>query len=494
MTSRPINILFVKVGTEPGLEEIPRIVKSFDDRITTLGVVNDASDVHHYDRVVSSVNEAVLGTHAVCMRSEVFVRPELYEKVSQHEGRILRMYDRITPDDVRRTGADRGLSRRYSGSLHERSQVFLRQTAFWDHVISSTPIHAVVAQNYGHNGWDAVVHAVAESNGVPYLFFHEVRPFLGSLIVCEDLRDLDDWSLTRRLILSAQQAGQWLSEPIDRQQYLLSQVQDTPKTSIELRTSIGSLAPSAFKRVRNVRRLRTSIVRRYLVRQNMREYHLAESNQPLPSKFIFCELQSQPNATTAVKGWMFADQSESLALIAKHLPFGWKLLVKESDRQWSRQIARPQGYWERISQIPGVVVCPQSMNSVEALQSASALLETSYSTLALEAIHQGLPVIVLGHSHIARLNGVYSVRSESDVQPVMSEIFGSTRLDLSRHRNRELAEFVEEFRSSSIGGALSSTPTTLRPDEFSAYRQRVMVNVAGVIVAWTSEIFARPNH
>jgi hypothetical protein len=109
-------------------------------------------------------------------------------------------------------------------------------------------------------------------------------------------------------------------------------------------------------------RLLKSFKRRRNNRLSKKDEFGAQSKKPTPDNYVFCELQSQPNATTAIKGWMFPDQRESVAMVARHLPKGWSLVVKESDRQWSRMYPRRRNFWAQMAAIPKVYVAPHGVS------------------------------------------------------------------------------------------------------------------------------------
>jgi len=182
---------------------------------------------------------------------------------------------------------------------------------------------------------------------------------------------------------------------------------------------------------------------------------------------------------------MFADQRESLAMIAKHLPSEWALVVKESDRQWTRMYPRRRNFWTHIAAIPKVHVIASTTNALQMLEQSSGLVETSYSTLALQALQRGLPVIVLGHTHIGELLGVSSVRSDSEAAEAVRTVCSREGNRFDPVRTKESLElFLEKKLVSTVEGALSYAPKLDTREELRAFQQRTVTNVSAVIVAW----------
>jgi hypothetical protein len=485
----PINVLLVKLGTEPGLEEIPLRLRKIDARIRTFGVLSTPNQEHAFDEVISSSFEAMLGAQVEYLRDGLYVRPELFAKLRNVEGQILRMYDRVAISDFSKFARTQVPIPEYVDSVDDRVQLFLRHAAYWDNALRKHDIKAVVAQNYGHNGYDAVLQAVAIANDIPYMFFHEFRPFQRSQQMYESVGDLASDDLSRTLIDIAREKFPYIDDSIGRRSDMMRQVGLLESASSSTTTSPGKSSRSMVSRVRTVLgprdRLVKAVCRRIRNRKSMLDEARACSRERLPAKYLFCELQSQPNATTALKGWMFPDQRESLAMIAHHLPAGWNLVVKESDRQWTRMYPRRRSFWSHISAIPRVHVVNSTSDAISLLKGSGGLVETSYSTLALRAVQEGIQVIVLGHTHIGSLAGVHCVTTDVEAQEAVAEICSSnhSRLDPSQI-NASLQSFIDRKIECSIEGTLSYVPKSLAGDERSKFIERTVTNVSSVIVAW----------
>lgn len=483
-----INLLMVKIGTEPGLEDIPRTLRSIDSRIKTFGVLSRPDQHHTFDVVVSSSYESALGAQHEYLRDGLYVRPELFEKIGHAEGRILRMYERVAIQDLSELAAPGSPIPPFRDSVDARSQLFLRHAAYWDFALRHHEIDAVVAQNYGHNGYDAVLYEVAKANGLPYMFFHEFRPFQRAQQMYESVRELESNALSSSLIEVARQKFPYLPDSPGRRELMELQVglRDKPDSPVSISK------PSFVSRVRRLKkfsdlpqRLARSMRRRRRNARSMRDERESCSGSALPERYLFCELQSQPNATTALKGWMFPDQRESIAMIAKHLPAGWKLVVKESDRQWSRMYPRRVGFWSHIAAVPNVHVVASTSSSRDLLDSSCGLVETSYSSLALRAIQLGIPVIVLGYTHIGGLAGVRAVVTDAEASQAVQDVCSRQGVRLtSEEVTASLTSFVDQKITASIEGTLSYVPKFPSQSEREQFIRRTITNASSVIAAW----------
>lgn len=483
------NVLLIKLGSEPGLEDIPRRLRILDPKIRTFGILGTPNQTHRFDRIISSSYESMFGAQSEYLTDGLYVRPELFAKIRHVEGQVIRMYDRVAISDFSEFAQPQTPIAEYVDSVDDRVQLFLRHAAYWDHALRKYEIDAVVAQNYGHNGYDAVLQAVATANDIPYMFFHEFRPLRGSLQMYESVRELHSDDLSRTLIELARNKFPYVDDSAGRRSEMMTQVGLLASFSSEATSSSGTSSRWRVSRVKTMfgprDRLMRAMRRRIRNRNSMLDEAQACSKDPLPARYLFCELQSQPNGTTALKGWMFPDQRESIAMIAHHLPAGWKLVVKESDRQWTRMYPRRRRFWSHIAAIPNVHVVKSTSDGMALLRGSCGLVETSYSTLALQALREGIRVVVLGYTHIGSLAGVRCVTTDEEAQHAVTEIcnLSNSRIDMSRV-NESLELFVDRKIKCSLEGTLSYIPKSLAGHDRSRFVERTVTNVSSVIVAW----------
>lgn len=485
-------MLLVKVGTEPGLERIPTELKLIDPRVRTFGVLSTPEQTHNFDEVVTSSYEAILGAHNEYFSENLYLRPEIYSKISIDEGRIVRMYERVAIHDLTTVKNLTFPEPTYSDSINDRFQLFLRQAAFWDWAITKYQIHAIVAQNYGHVGWDAVLQSISKARQIPYLFFHEVRPFTGSLYIHEQIEQLGDLSLGHKLINEAMRSGCYEGDSAGRLNVMRAQIGLEPMMKPRVAVNAPGRLQRILVRVGRPRTIPTRLIRsmkrRQRTRNSIMDERQAMSYEPLPITYAFCELQSQPNATTAIKGWMVPDQRELIAMVARHLPVGWSLVVRESDRQWSRMYPRRRRFWSQIAAVPRVVVAKSELDSGELMRDARFLVETSYSTLLLNAIQQGKPAVVFGYTHIASLPNIFSVMTDTDVEKAIQEIVRMSHVGgVASSITRDLVNFAQRTKEATLEGALSSIPNFGSEEEKSLYVRKVARNVAIVIAMWLKD-------
>ncbi|MFZ9730977.1 MAG: hypothetical protein ACO3CX_05030, partial [Ilumatobacteraceae bacterium] len=99
-------------------------------------------------------------------------------------------------------------------------QLLLRQIAFWDSVLMKQNVAAVVAQSIPHNFCDAVLYALTEARQIPYLFFHEVRPFLSSVYFYERLEEMGNLNRSHELIQATKQRYGMVPDSVNRAEFM----------------------------------------------------------------------------------------------------------------------------------------------------------------------------------------------------------------------------------------------------------------------------------
>ena len=484
------SILLVKLGTQPELSGIVDKLSELLPGKRFLGIqvagVANSSNLH----IVAHERQLVLGAFPDWWNRQLYVDPELYVRLQAREGQLLRMADRVARHDVFQVDHPSFPAERFSDAFDGRLQLLLRQTAFWDWILRAHNVKAVVSQNLPHNFWDAVLHAVVEARGIPYLYFHEVRPFLRSVFFYEQLSEMGDLrrgtemlkNLSARgvLVADSQARADFMRKQVGAEQAVLNQAIGKRQTD-SIKKRIGSLVSSPsripYKTVR-------AASRRYHYRRSKRREKRVTQIGSLPSRYVLLELQIQGNATNLVKGYMYGEPREMVAHIAACLPDGCHLLVRENSRQGSRKQARREYFWEQIAALPRVHVISDQHNSSHLLRNSVGLIELGYSSLALEAINLGVPVIVLGLTHLHGAPGTYVVSEYTSLSEVLRIV--DTNAD-SPNRATDatrtaLNSWADETRIATIEGSLSSFPKNREDDTW--YQGRVINNVSQVVAAW----------
>lgn len=108
--------------------------------------------------------------------------------------------------------------------------------------------------------------------------------------------------------------------------------------------------------------------------------------------FAFYPLQYQPEASTLVHASYFDNQVEVVRNLARSLPGGWDLVVKE---HFFMAGQRPLGFYRALQKIPNVRLITLSVPTNRLIQEA-AVVTVITSTCGLEASLIGRPVVMFG--------------------------------------------------------------------------------------------------
>jgi len=483
------SIFLSKLGTERELSPIVTRLAQILPDVRLLGIgVNGVPTSPHLEEVAHE-RQLTLGAFPEWWNRQLFVDPELYIKIQFRESRLLRMAERLTRHDAFETDRPLFPAEEFDSSFDNRALLLLRHVAFWDWVLREYHVTAVVAQNIPHNFWDGVLHAVAEAREIPFLYFHEVRPFLSSLYIYERLEEMGDLSRGKELIRSLHDKGLLTPDSQQRSEFMRRQTGiNQARSSQDIgRRQVRSLVERARTLVYPPRhfpyKIRRTLRRRYRdYRSRSREHKVVNVNNP-PSRYFLLELQVQGNATNLVKGFMFGDPREMIAYIAASLPEGCDLLVRESSRQGSRKQPRREYFWRQLSSIPGVKVASDN-DSIDFLGDALGLIELGYSSLSLEAINLGIPVIMLGLTHMHGAPNTYPVTDHSSLSDALCKALESKSPEGRQNQNLQSAlhDWADQTRASTLEGSLTSHPADRVDDP--QFRERIINNVTQVVVAW----------
>ena len=236
-------------------------------------------------------------------------------------------------------------------------------------------------------------------------------------------------------------------------------------------------------------RVSPKIAFNYLVQKRVnrlrdREWKSCISSGPVPRKFFMIELQRPGNATTLVKGFTYADPYQMIAHVADSLPNGWQLVIRESSRPKSERRPRYKDFWNQIASIPKVYVAHPDITVESLLSSTTGVIELGYSNLAMRAINRGMPVIVLGLTHLKNVPNTYVIEDSTELTDVMRRVASQSSQGGQESGNSRnlLDDWIEKTAQSTIEGNLTVTNRFGVPND--EYKERLVSNTARVIAAW----------
>jgi capsule polysaccharide export protein KpsC/LpsZ len=124
-------------------------------------------------------------------------------------------------------------------------------------------------------------------------------------------------------------------------------------------------------------------------------------------RFLLFPLHYQPEASTLVLGYFYDDQLSVIENIAKALPIGTYLYVKEHRIGFG---LRRNAYYRRIRSYPNVRLIGPYANTRRLVADCDGVVTIS-STVGWEALCFGKPVFLMGETFYSNLPGVTKVSS-----------------------------------------------------------------------------------
>lgn len=166
-----------------------------------------------------------------------------------------------------------------------------------------------------------------------------------------------------------------------------------------------------------------------------RYYHrLAEQNVDLERPYIFVGLSYQPEATTSPQGKAYVHLRLMVEMLAKAIPEGWVLYVKEHpaqfDPSWSfrTQTARNKEFYDDLAAIPGVKLVSTKTSTYDLIDHAVAVAAVT-GTVGWQAVVRGKPALVFGFPWYYGCEGVFHIERWEDCKAAVEALRQGYKVD-----------------------------------------------------------------
>jgi hypothetical protein len=150
-------------------------------------------------------------------------------------------------------------------------------------------------------------------------------------------------------------------------------------------------------------------------------------------RYVFYPLHYEPEMSTMVLAPFYVNQTALIENMAKSLPVGYKLYVKEHPLMIG---ARPVSYYRSLSKIPDVRLIDPSASPYELIKNARLVIVIT-GTVGWEALLLEKPVITLGRVFYNRLEAVGKARSANSLPELINEM-----LREYKHNEEQLITYV----------------------------------------------------
>ena len=133
--------------------------------------------------------------------------------------------------------------------------------------------------------------------------------------------------------------------------------------------------------------------------------------------FIYSPLHQEPEKSLLIAAPFYTNQLETIRHIAKSLPIGYKLYIKENPQQKIRDW-RSVAYYKQIMNIPNVQLVHPYVKP-EDIMSKCSLVVSVGGTAGLEAAFYQKPSIIFADLNYAILPSVYKLKAIEDLPQAM---------------------------------------------------------------------------
>lgn len=215
-------------------------------------------------------------------------------------------------------------------------------------------------------------------------------------------------------------------------------------------------------------------------RAKLRFSYEQRSVQPdMQRDFVYFPLHYQPERTTCPDGGLFEDQYLVATMIARTLPEGWRLYVREHPSQFADfpffgEQGRYPHFYEDLLEIGNVVLVDITANPFDLIDRARAVA-TVTGTAGWEAVVRGKPSLVFGNAWYAACKSVWRISNKCDLEEALQ------RVEAGWLPNRD--EVTAYAMAIERVGVLGDINCTLPPNVRPSHERRVQALVDGLTMS-----------
>lgn len=167
------------------------------------------------------------------------------------------------------------------------------------------------------------------------------------------------------------------------------------------------------------------------------EYRKVAHEVPLSVPYVYVALHFQPERTTSSLGGVFGDQYLVVDMLARCVPDGWKVYVKEHPSQFYPPFAgersRHSDLYADLLALPNVELVSLSTSTFQLIDHAMAIA-TVTGTVGWEAVIRGKPALAFGSPWYRYCDGVFFTPTEAALRDALARVAAGYRPDLRKVR------------------------------------------------------------
>lgn len=189
-------------------------------------------------------------------------------------------------------------------------------------------------------------------------------------------------------------------------------------------------------------------VKRVIRKRMARRWLGAACTESIPKRSVFYPLHFQPEASTLIGGVFYANQIGLIEALAKSLPIGCTLVLKEHP---AGRGTRPVWQYRYLSHYPNVVFCDAPSKDI--VRACDAVV-TITGTIAIEAMALDRPVILFGDWFYDHAEVLYRCRSFNDLPDLMRRLL----IEREYEKRSDRSELIARFLLSYLQGIIPEYP------------------------------------
>jgi hypothetical protein len=302
---------------------------------------------------------------------------------------VLRMFERIY----------RRLS---SGQSYERrKRLYLEQVAYVYGLLQDGGYDTVILSDIPHNPFGYLLLSVARGLGKRTHFFFQIQ-VKDTFIIAPDVEGMFEPIRSEYARLRAS------GEPVSLTGRMRREFDRRSGKHEPFYMSLGGLPwrRKAYEWSKRIFRVDDRF-RWHRTLANGLAYWRVRRRPPAPEvPFVYFPLHLQPEATTSPMGGVFVDQYLAVEMLARALPSGWALVIKENPVQ--RFAKRDLGFYQRLGRMRDVHLVSRSANTFELTERCRAVA-TITGTAGWEALFLQKPAVVFGNAFYRGAPGTANV-------------------------------------------------------------------------------------
>jgi hypothetical protein len=346
--------------------------------------------------------------------SSIAIDSELLDALTDEEPIILKMLERAYYKNSR--------YRQHDLRVH----LYYTYLSYWLSFLKEKSISQVIFGNIPHNGYDYIIYVLGKHLSLKVDMFYQLQ-VIDSYVHSNSVDNLFD---SIKVALDA-------LEPNHEIAY------EELSARMQKEYDVRSTKQSPFymsKKYKHGRIMDGVVVffQKYLQQTERRRLLKAEIIKPsqkyiqqadLTKTFVYFGLHVQPELTTNTLGGRYVNQYLAIQLLAKCLPKGVYLYVKEHPNMYNTRdpSGRFKEFYKMVSDIENVILVSAETNTFELIDSCEAVA-TITGTVGWEAFFQGKPALVFGNVFYKYFPGIYPIVSIADMQSAIENIFSEKKV------------------------------------------------------------------